>query len=290
MAKKYNNKNEEILLRISKDEAEHQLKNRLDLGYELLNSQINSESQIKDLRQRKKKWVDYTAELLKKIFNNSENAKEFEYASGSIRVVPDELWGGSGRVQVMRNNFINDLQAKLTVLESIIERLELFSIKKEVDNYGELGDEKIDNKSVFIVHGHDEESKQTVARIIEKLGLEAIILHEKPNKGRTLINKFQDYSNVGFAIILLTPDDLGTSKKEENLKSRARQNVIFELGFFLGKLGIERVCAIKKGDLDLPSDYQGVLYIEMDQNNAWRFSLATELKAVGYNIDLNKLI
>ncbi|NHZ84946.1 MAG: nucleotide-binding protein [Planctomycetia bacterium] len=150
------------------------------------------------------------------------------------------------------------------------------------------------SNEVFIVHGHDESMKVSIARTIDKLDLNPIILHEKPSKGRTIIEKFTTYSNVGFAIILLSPDDIGYSKstKPENFKYRARQNVILELGYFLGKLGRERVIALFKKDneFEIPSDYSGVLFVEFDNNGKWKFDLVRELKAAGYKVDANKLI
>ncbi|MEE8356570.1 MAG: nucleotide-binding protein, partial [Anaerolineales bacterium] len=103
-----------------------------------------------------------------------------------------------------------------------------------------------DSKKIFIVHGRDEEAKDSLARFLEKLGLEVIILHEQPNQGRTIIEKFEDYSDVGFAVVLLTPDDIGGRANDLELLPRARQNVVFELGFFIGALGRERVCALHK--------------------------------------------
>lgn len=143
---------------------------------------------------------------------------------------------------------------------------------------------------VFIVHGRDNEVKETVARFVEKLGLHPIILHEQPNGGKTIIEKFEEYSDVGFAIILMTPDDKGSLVNDESMKNRARQNVIFEHGYFIGKLGRDRVVALVKGDLELPSDISGVLYLGIDNGGAWKLVLAKEIKSVGYNIDLNKLV
>jgi hypothetical protein len=142
---------------------------------------------------------------------------------------------------------------------------------------------------VFLVHGHDAESKETVARFIEKLGLKVIILHEQPHSGKTIIEKYESFaSKAGYAVILLTPDDLGASKADAKVpKFRARQNVIFELGFFIAKLGRNRVCALRKGDVEIPSDYHGVLYVPIDSEGAWKISLAKEMKSVGLPITLD---
>jgi predicted nucleotide-binding protein/CheY-like chemotaxis protein len=142
---------------------------------------------------------------------------------------------------------------------------------------------------IFIVHGHDDEAKETVARFIEKLGGRAVILHEQPNAGRTIIEKFEHHANVAFAIVLLTPDDVG-GKNAKALKQRARQNVVFELGFFFAKLGRNKVCALHKEDVEIPSDIQGVIYTPMDKAGAWRTALARELKAAGIPLDYTKVI
>jgi hypothetical protein len=132
------------------------------------------------------------------------------------------------------------------------------------------------SKRVFLVHGRNEGIREKVARFLEKLGLEPIILHEQPNKGRTVIEKFTDYSNVFYAVVLLTADDIGgvAGTPVEDLVSRARQNVIFELGFFLGRLGREKVCALYEQGVDILSDYAGVLYITLDAGDVWRMHLA----------------
>jgi predicted nucleotide-binding protein len=146
------------------------------------------------------------------------------------------------------------------------------------------------SRKVFIVHGHDEGPRESVARFVEKLDFEVIILHERPNKGRTIIAKFrEEAAGVGFAVVLMTPDDIGKAKEDAELKSRARQNVIFELGFFIGALRPERVAALVKGDIDLPTDYEGVVYISMDSED-WRTKLAKELQAAHYDIDWNKVM
>ena len=146
---------------------------------------------------------------------------------------------------------------------------------------------------VFIVHGHDKAAKESVARFLERLDLDVVILHERPNKGRTIIEKLMEESDVdvGYAVVLLTPDDVGKLASEEGEASpRARQNVILELGLFLAKLGRQRVHALYREGVEIPTDYQGVLYTPLDDAGAWQVRLAMELKAVGFEMDLNKLI
>lgn len=148
----------------------------------------------------------------------------------------------------------------------------------------------MDKSKVFIVHGHDGEAKQAVARFVEKIGLEAIILHEQANSGKTIIEKIEANSNVGFGIVLYTPCDLGASQeKKDELKPRARQNVIFEHGYLIGKIGRENVCALVKGDIETPNDISGVVYIKMDEADSWKYAVGKEMKACGYDIDLNKI-
>lgn len=144
---------------------------------------------------------------------------------------------------------------------------------------------------VFIVHGHDESAQNKAARFVEKLGFEAIILHEKASSGRTIIEKIEHYSDVGFAFVLYTPDDVGNVRSEaDSLNVRARQNVVFEHGYLIGKLGRTNVSALVDGKLELPNDISGVVYISLDEGAAWQLQLAKEMKQSGYKIDMNKLI
>lgn len=144
---------------------------------------------------------------------------------------------------------------------------------------------------IFVAHGHDGEAKEAMARYIEKLGMTAVILNEQAGRGRTIIEKFEENSDVAFAVVLLTPDDIGAAKgNKESLTPRARQNVIFELGFFLAKLGRDNVCALFKGGVEMPSDYGSVSYIGMDEGGAWRLSLAREMKEAGLPVDMSNIL
>jgi predicted nucleotide-binding protein len=142
------------------------------------------------------------------------------------------------------------------------------------------------NDEIFIVHGRDSPAKIEVARLVERAGLKAVILHELPNQGRTIIEKFEAHGGAaGFAVIVVTPDDVGGLDKDQ-LQPRARQNVIGEMFWFAGRLGRDRVCALKKGDVEMPSDFAGLGYTEMDDRGAWKQALLRELQAAGYkNLD-----
>lgn len=145
------------------------------------------------------------------------------------------------------------------------------------------------SRKVFIVHGHDDGAREMVARFLERIGLEAIILHEQANQGRTVIEKVVAHGDVGFAVVLLTPDDEGCVKGGTP-EPRPRQNVLLELGYFIGRLGRDKVCALKRGTLEIPSDFAGVVWEQMDNNGGWKQSLARELQAAGHAIDWNKVM
>ena len=148
----------------------------------------------------------------------------------------------------------------------------------------------MDKSKVFIVHGHDNATKEAAARFIEKIGLEAIILHEQASSGHTIIEKIEENTNVGFGIVLYTPCDLGASKGEKDqLKHRARQTVIFEHGYLIGKIGRKNVCHLFKSGVETPSDIEGLVYAPMDAGDGWKYTVAKEMKACGYDIDLNKI-
>jgi len=184
-----------------------------------------------------------------------------------------------------RKNYIDyALTCVAVLLDSIIEKLSIQN-NKTIPTIQKNDNNSTNKKeSVFIVHGHDNEMKESIARFISNIGLDPIILHEQPSKGRAIIEKFEDYSNVSYAIVLYSPDD-----KTAEEKNRARQNVVFEHGFFIGKLGRNRVVGINKTDcnMELPSDINGVIYISFDSD--WKLSLAKEMKEAGLKVDINNL-
>ena len=143
-------------------------------------------------------------------------------------------------------------------------------------------------RRVFVVHGHDAAAKLSGEGFIRQLRLEPTVLSDRPNEGRTIIEKFEHHSDVAYAVVLLTPDDLGAAKADsENRQPRARQNVVLELGYFIGRLGRSKVCALYRGSVELPSDLHGVLYVPMDDGDGWKLRLAKEIKAAGLDVDMN---
>lgn len=164
-------------------------------------------------------------------------------------------------------------------------------ISPKTDTSSQTSKKNMDSSQVFIVHGHNEEVKIKVARFVEKMGFEPIILHEQASSGNTIIEKIEEYSNVGFGIILYTACDIGGKQTDSlKLKPRARQNVVFEHGYLIGKIGRRNVCALVKDDIEKPNDISGVVYVSMDDAGAWQIQIAKELKRSGYNVDMNKIL
>ena len=131
--------------------------------------------------------------------------------------------------------------------------------------------------------------KQAAARFLAHLEFEAIILHEQASGGDTIIEKVERNADVSYAVVLLSPDDVGAARdKKDQLQPRARQNVILELGYFIGKLGRARVCPIKRGVVEIPSDLHGVVYVAFE-GDGWKNHLVKELKHIGFEVDANNM-
>ena len=232
-------------------------------------------------------WENKVQELLKEVFGASGYLLRFRQLS--IRPLSYQMGGGKRWFGDPRQAWETGLPQADQVLAEAIEEAELISGAGGRSSVPAT--ERPHSNRVFVVHGHDDAARETVARFLERLDVEAIVLHEQPNEGRTVIEKLEHCANVDFAVVLLTPDDLGAANTDSaNLQSRARQNVVLELGYFVGRLGRKKVCAMHKGALELPSDYLGVVYISFDSGGGWRLHLAKELKSCGFNIDMNRAL
>lgn len=183
--------------------------------------------------------------------------------------------------------FEQSMDRQIATLESIRERLDLYPEALPGSQVAaEAAPTTREGSKVFVVHGHDEAARLAVASFLQKIGLEAITLQEQPDQSRTIIEKFEASAReVGFAVVLLTPDDVGGAVSASLPMSRARQNVIFELGYFVGKLGREKVCLLRKGEIEGFSDFDGVLYTPMDSGDGWKLKLTKELRAAEFEFD-----
>jgi predicted nucleotide-binding protein len=254
-------------------------------------------------------WDNTARNTVERAFGeNHPNVQNFEYywAFGNTN------WS----VAEWAQHYAKGLQAKITLLSGYLEELKMeIRIQQPSATLQSKASPEFSSK-IFIVHGHDGELKEATARLVAQVGLEPIILHEQTNRGRTIIEKFADHAGeAGFAIVLLSADDVGRRKepppqhkqnssppnpfqhifeptvREEptSLRLRARQNVVFELGFFFGWLGRKRVCAVYEKGVELPSDLQGIVYVEYDQGGKWKYDVAREIRDAGYEVDLNKV-
>lgn len=229
-------------------------------------------------------WVAAGREVLIKCLGSESNIVGSFYGAGN------NDWPKNDSPQAWDDLHAETLKYQLELLRSSIEVLQLELGESSGSTAG--SPHEVKSRSVFIVHGHDDGTKQTVARFLEHLDLSPIILHEQADEGRTVIEKFADHSDVAYAVVLLTADDRGGTKDTpyNEQRYRARQNVILELGYFLAKLGRKGVRALCQEGIEVPSDYGGVLFTPLDKDGAWRLSLAKEMKAAGIEIDLNKAV
>jgi predicted nucleotide-binding protein len=252
---------------------------------------------VKTIRER---WDPVMEALAKKVDGTLQEilghgtVEYNEYSVYSLDTLPVVMGGGKYPLPRVHDGYREGIERAVLKLKTLKELFE----ERIADAGPELTPEPFSpaqttegSRRIFVVHGRDEGTKETVARYLSKLNLQPIILHEQANQGRTIIEKFEAHRDVEYAIVLFTPDDVGYLAEEPaQARPRPRQNVILELGFFMAALGRNRVCVLYQGNVEIPSDYAGVLYVELDKGGAWRFAVAREMKSVGIDIDLNKAV
>lgn len=232
-------------------------------------------------RDFKPEWISWTTRVTR--------AMNLLFSPGSA---PVSMLSRSRQLTMLgqgRERFLEVLNYYKTVLKTASEIL-------KDDTFRELASESAvaplsASNRVFIVHGHDDKAKSELEVILGEMGLEPVVLHRQADSGKTLIEKFEHYSDVGFAFILLTPDEIAflateetKSDDERKKEHRARPNVIFEFGFFVGRLGRERTCCIYKGPVTVPSDLSGLVYKQFENSiEEVGYAIRKELIAAGYS-------
>lgn len=233
----------------------------------------------KEFIGRYNRWNDRNKSIYRTSFEVAESIYYHDYESN--------IWSDLWTKDVIKH-YKEEIARLINHMQGDIERVDLMQcIMVEPQKTMMAVKESVLSREIFIVHGHSEAVNQEVARTIEKLGLAAIILREQPNSGKTIIEKFEEYAkDINFAVILLTADD----KIEGEDTFRARQNVIFEMGYFMGVLGRKNVMCMLQENVEKPGDIDGVIYTPIDKNGVWKYSLVKELKTCGYDVDANRVL
>lgn len=258
---------------------------------ENLNRSISEIPQIGRNSSEHTRWLSNVLRILDEKFG-----VDSQYST-TIRAFPwketcSRIYSGYDIAEQMRRDDMNAFRRQMGqakgVIQSAVDALteKLDESKEETAQKNTMASQgSFDPKKIFIVHGHNETIKQAVGRTLENLGLTPIILAEQPDKGRTVIEKFENEgNNVGFAVVLLTADDKGRKNKARKMQSRARQNVVFEMGYFMALLGRERVMLLLQNGVEEPSDLKGIVYTALDKDGIWKYRLVKELKEQGYEV------
>lgn len=290
---------------IEKKDFEEQLKSQISKGAHLLEREVRADKttivqpgriiEIKNYKESEKnsflsdcrKWDSYNSALIRRSFDDNDAPYSYFSAYGRTGDLTNLL--GEDIVKEVKHQ----ISEKINYLENIIEQLPLIpqvAVIATKDNRDMNTKIDIETKDVFIVHGHDSGLKNEVARFVADMGYNPIILHEQPNQGKTIIEKIETFSNVCYAIILYTPCDIGASNDGSNMRPRARQNVVFEHGYLIGKLRREKVCALIKDDVEKPGDIDGVIYVTYDNRGAWKMEIAREFQTLGLQFNSDAIL
>jgi predicted nucleotide-binding protein len=281
-------------LLLPREQVEAVLTERIRAGEELIEKAEIAEKAAgeRDWLYLFARWREHTIAELAAVYDGDDVPFEFDASTRTVQY-------SSPRHTLPYTK--SSLELGLWVLRTLIERLplaveptQLQAVRPRAEGAASETEDSGSDRQVFIVHGRTAGGfLDRVARFVENLGLRPVILAEQASEGRTIIEKFEAHAvNVRYAVALLTPEDSGHGPEDDSPPhpNRARQNVILELGYFMGRLGRKNVVALQQEGLELPSDILGIVYIPLDEGRAWKTLLARELQAAGYDLDLNGLL
>jgi len=271
-------------LTCSRTEARRKLQERIDSGKELRARKFASEEGLDYANSDRAIWYNRSQILTRSLFDNPYFYESFSHALTNL-----VTFTRPAPLSDLTEEYRKKLDAHLTLLKSIYESLD------EIEEPAELVhpvSTAADPKKVFIVYGHDLEAKEAVKGFLHQLELSPVVFDDEPINGRTIIEKLEHLApQCSYAVVLLTGDDTGFPDDQmDKARRRARQNVIAELGYFVGKLGRSKVCALYKGEVELPSDFDGVLYVSIDGHDGWKRRLARELHSAQIPFDPAKAL
>jgi predicted nucleotide-binding protein len=260
-------------------EFEGALDGLIEKGQAILETTIRNPSDLAAAEAEFQSWHDYIRTLLEQSFSSRAEADRYAYVP--IRMgMPRSL---EQKIEILRD----DARELIRRLKSLKAQLDLYEKRRPEEKAARRPDTR--DGSIFVVHGHAGEARETVARFLERVATRPVILDEEANRGQTVIEKFERFGSVAaFAVVLLTGDDEGRKRGDGEPQRRARQNVVFEFGYFIGKLGRDRTAILYEPSVELPSDLRGYVYVELDAGEAWKSRLARELKEAGISVDMNK--
>lgn len=278
-----------FVLTDSKDNFRSTLERQLEAGRKIQTdiAAIRNEPDYESLQSRFQKWDDFNETFLASAFTDDRKLTDYSYATGTMRITSNL------RGQV--DNFRNRVSAKITAVDSFLGQIDLFKEPPMTASASPSAQPEKNagpsNKKVFVVHGHDRKKRDEVELALHQLKLEPIILENQASGGLTIIEKLErDSKEASYAVIIATADDEGHPKgKPDQIKPRARQNVVLELGAFIFALGRQNVAVLCDEGLEHPSDIAGLIYITLDSGGRWKQLLGRELQHAGFDIDLSKL-
>lgn len=238
------------------------------------------EAQKDEFLRRYRSWAYMCREIFTRSFEHPNNTDLVGFdRSGLSYVISDYI-----------EEYKSAIRDQIAYIKGFIERVNLIPCKVEQRETAH-SNATIDSNKVFIVHGHDSNTRNEAELLVKQLGFEPVVLFKQPNMGDTIIEKLlRESSEAAFAIVLYTKCDEGKAVEEPDLKPRARQNVVFEHGLMCGILGRKNVVALVEEGVEVPGDLNGVVYITLDAAKRWQFDVAREMKASGLEVDLNKLM